>query len=133
MRRLLCLLGLVLAAAAFGACGSDDEQEAPAQGDDAADTRLRVEVTGASAQPIQMQLVCDGECDVAALRKIVADAGTAERACTLQYGGPEKATVTGTVEGEKVDLQLDRADGCGIADYEALFAAFGREAPIARG
>ena len=133
MRRLLCLLALVLAAAAFGACGSDDEQESPAQGDDAADTRLRVEVTGASAQPIQMQLVCDGECDVAALQKIVADADAEERACTLQYGGPEKATVTGTLEGEEVDLQLDRADGCGIADYEALFAAFGREPPIARG
>ena len=80
-----------------------------------------------------MQLVCDGECDVAALRKIVAEAGDEKRACTLQYGGPEKATVTGTLEGEEVDLQLDRADGCGIADYEALFAAFGREPPIARG
>ena len=129
MRRLLCLLGLVFAAV-LGACGSD-EHEAPAQQRDGDDTRLRVEVTEAGPQPIQMQLVCDGTCDVAALEKVVAGSGDTERVCTLQYGGPEKAKVTGTLEGEPVELELDRADGCGIAEYESLFAAFGREPPIA--
>ena len=54
-----------------------------------------------------------------------------QRACTQQYGGPEKAHVTGTLEGRAVDVTLTRADGCGIADYEALFAALGRKPPLA--
>jgi hypothetical protein len=39
--------------------------------------------------------------------------------------------VTGTVDGGPVDVTLARSDGCGIAAYEALFAAFGREPPLA--
>ena len=39
--------------------------------------------------------------------------------------------MTGTVEGEPVDVTLARTDGCGIAAYEALFTSFGRQPPIA--
>ena len=112
---------------AFAACG-DDEQEA---GQPADATRLQVQVTEAGPEPIEMQLVCSGRCDIEQVRSTIAAAQDEERACTLQYGGPEKAHVTGTVEGKAVDVTIDRADGCGIADYEALFAAFGREPPLA--
>ena len=49
----------------------------------------------------------------------------------MQYGGPEKAHMTGTLEGKPVDVEVTRSDGCGIADYEALFAALGRNPPLA--
>ena len=39
--------------------------------------------------------------------------------------------MTGTLQGRPVDVTLDRADGCGIAAYEDLFAVFGRKPPIA--
>jgi len=39
--------------------------------------------------------------------------------------------VTGTLQGRPVDVTVARSDGCGIADYEALFAALGREPPLA--
>ena len=49
----------------------------------------------------------------------------------MQYGGPERAHMTGVLEGRSVDVTLTRSDGCGIADYEALFAALGRKPPLA--
>jgi hypothetical protein len=123
------LLILLLAALALAGCGDDAEQEAATPGEA---TRLRVQVTEAGPKPVEMQLVCSGRCDIEQLRSAIAGAQDDERACTLQYGGPEQAHVTGTVDGKPVDVTFDRADGCGIADYEALFAAFGREPPLAR-
>jgi hypothetical protein len=125
--RLLALL--LLCTFALAACG-DDEQEAPASADS---TRLQVRITDAGPEPIEMALVCDGDCDLEQARGAIAGAQDDQRACTLMYGGPERAHVTGTLAGEDVDVTIDRADGCGIADYEALFAAFGRQAPIKEG
>jgi len=123
------LAALLLCALALAACGDDGEREAAAPADD---TRLQVEVTGLGAEPTEMQLVCNGRCDIEQLRSAIAGVQDEERACTLQYGGPEKAHVTGTVEGREVDVTIDRADGCGIAAYEALFSAFDRQPPLKR-
>jgi hypothetical protein len=125
MRRLACLLPVLLLAVAFAACG-DEEDEAGAPADA---TELRVEVTKAASQPIRMTLRCGGDCDVAALQEALKE--DPERACTQQYGGPEQAHVTGTLDGRSVDVTVDRADGCGIAAYETLFTAFGRQPPLA--
>jgi hypothetical protein len=125
MRRLACLLPVLLAAATFAACGDDDEQTAAPFGG----TELRVEVTKAASRPINMTLRCGEGCDIAALRQALRE--DPERACTLQYGGPETAHVTGTLDGRPVDVTIDRADGCGIASYETLFTAFGRQPPLA--
>jgi hypothetical protein len=119
------LLPVLLLALVFAACGDDEEQTAAPFGG----TELRVEVTEAASQPINMTLRCGDDCDVAALRQALKQ--EPERACTLQYGGPEKAHVTGTLDGRPVDVTLDRADGCGIASYQALFTAFGRQPPLA--
>jgi type IV pilus biogenesis protein CpaD/CtpE len=126
--RLAAVLFAVLALT-LAACAEDDEREAGAPADA---TRLQVEITEAGPKPIQMQLVCSGRCDIEQLRSAIAGAQDEQRACTLQYGGPEKAHATGTVDGEPIDVTIDRADGCGIHDYDALFAAFGREPPLAR-
>ena len=125
MRRLAILLPALLLSAALAACGDDDERQASAPADA---TELRVEVTKAASQPIRMTLRCGGDCDVAALEKALEN--DPARACTQQYGGPEKARVTGTLDGKPVDVTLDRAEGCGTAAYETLFTAFGRQPPI---
>ena len=40
--------------------------------------------------------------------------------CTMMYGGPATAHVTGTWAGRPVDARFDRADGCQIARWDAL-------------
>ncbi|WP_320777909.1 SSI family serine proteinase inhibitor [Streptomyces sp. CRN 30] len=40
--------------------------------------------------------------------------------CTMQYGGPATARITGTWAGRAVDARFDRRDGCEIARWDAL-------------
>lgn len=40
--------------------------------------------------------------------------------CTMQYGGPATAHITGTWAGRPVDARFDRRDGCEIARWDAL-------------
>jgi hypothetical protein len=133
MRRFARLLPALLAATALAACGADDEQAAsPAPADT---TQLRVQVTGAGPDPVSVELSCGGAepCDESRLHKLsgVVKPDDPARACTQQYGGPERAHVTGTLAGRPVDATVTRENGCGIADYEALFSALGRKPPLA--
>ena len=43
-------------------------------------------------------------------------------ACTEIYGGPETATVTGTIDGRRVDASFSRTDGCQIHRWDAAGA-----------
>jgi hypothetical protein len=43
-------------------------------------------------------------------------------ACSMIYGGDQKATVTGTFEGRRVDTSFGRADGCEVARWGAVSA-----------
>ena len=38
--------------------------------------------------------------------------------CTMQYGGPDQAQITGTHEGRRVWIRLGLADGCQIARFK---------------
>lgn len=48
----------------------------------------------------------------------------ADRMCTQQYGGPERARITGVWRGKPVDARFNRTDGCQIARWNALGAVF---------
>jgi hypothetical protein len=50
---------------------------------------------------------------------VLTEAPAADEICTMQYGGPETATVTGTLGGEQVDASFSRTDGCNIARFDA--------------
>jgi hypothetical protein len=41
------------------------------------------------------------------------------RPCTQQYGGPQKATVTGVVDGVAVESSFARTNGCEISAWDA--------------
>ena len=45
-----------------------------------------------------------------------------ERMCTEVYGGPQLAQITGTLDGAPIDTTIDRANGCGIDDWDRLLA-----------
>ena len=40
--------------------------------------------------------------------------------CTEIYGGPQHASINGTIEGVPVDIDVDRKDGCGIDTWQQL-------------
>ncbi|WP_240721404.1 SSI family serine proteinase inhibitor [Pseudarthrobacter sp. NamE5] len=42
-----------------------------------------------------------------------------DQACTQQYGGPQKATVNGVVDGIPVEASFSRTDGCEISSWDA--------------
>jgi len=133
MRRLAALLPAVLAATAVAACGSGEERPAATP---PATTQLHVEVTGVGTGAISVELRCGAAdpCEQRTLDQLarVVKPDDPAQACTLQYGGPERAHLTGTLEGKRVDVTVGRANGCEIADYEALFEALGRKPPTAR-
>ena len=48
----------------------------------------------------------------------------ADAACTMQYGGDQKVTVTGIVNKKKVSATFNRSGGCEIARYDAAEPLF---------
>lgn len=46
-------------------------------------------------------------------------------ACTEIYGGPQTATVTGTLRGERVAAEFSRTDGCQVDRWDAHAALLG--------
>lgn len=42
-----------------------------------------------------------------------------DQACTMQYGGPQEAAVTGVVDGQPVETVFTLRDGCEIAAWNA--------------
>ena len=47
------------------------------------------------------------------------------QACTEQYGGPQKATVTGIVDGTPLDVTFARTNGCEISAWNAAQTILG--------
>jgi hypothetical protein len=45
-----------------------------------------------------------------------------DQVCTEEYGGPDVATITGTIDERQVDTTVDRTNGCGISDWDELLA-----------
>ena len=107
----------LLAVAASG-CGGDGDE--PGAGEDAA-TSLEVTLdadgsTGGGA-PLTEELECPGADGCEALEGVSAadfEPVGPNQACTEIFGGPETATIEGTLEGEEVEATLTRANGCEI-------------------
>ncbi|MBW0104168.1 hypothetical protein I4I78_17235 [Pseudonocardia sp. KRD-291] len=95
-------------------------------------SRLQVIVAGSGAHDGTVTLDCtdDADDDRAAcerLDELARTGGTAafepvpaDAMCTMQFGGPETAEITGTWGGRPVDASFARSGGCEIARWEAL-------------
>ncbi|VXC24699.1 Subtilisin inhibitor-like [Arthrobacter sp. 9V] len=53
-----------------------------------------------------------------------------DQACTMQYGGPATAKVTGSVDGKEVTASFKRTDGCQIALWDAAKSVLGSDGGI---
>lgn len=113
---------VVLAALAFVAgCGEDDSEQ-PAQAPQLADLTVTVN-DGAKTKTAQVRCTAASDSrECAAVTDIDAKwlkPTPGNRACTQQYGGPETATVKGTLRGKPVDAKFSRVNGCEIARWNA--------------
>jgi hypothetical protein len=115
-------LPLALICASLAACG--DEAKSADSGNV---TKLTVRVDGdgrGPTKPRTLELSCaegdKSEGCAAAAKLSAADLAPtpADTACTQIYGGPETATIKGTLNGEPVDATLNRTNGCEIKRWE---------------
>lgn len=58
-----------------------------------------------------------------AVQTRLVEGAPADRVCTEQYGGPDVAVITGTLDEQSVDTTVDRTNGCGIGDWDDLLGA----------
>jgi hypothetical protein len=124
---------VLAAVAALGACGSGDGSEP--SGAAPAASHLRIEVRAnpdaetevatldCPAEPRSSGFITDAQraCRVVEDNRDLLLHGPPDNImCTQQYGGPQKATISGTVDGKPVRLAVSREDGCAIATWDAL-------------
>src|SRR4051794_10351668 len=118
----------LLAAALLTACGSEKPAATPA----GTDLMVRVDQDGpkGAATPHTARVRCPGA-HCAAAQSLTARAFApipTGIACSMIYGGPETATVKGTLRGRPIDAQFSRTDGCQISRWrkvQTLLAAAG--------
>ncbi len=129
---------LVLALTACAAPAGDDAGAGnpgdPSAGEDIAqaDDDLQLTVDPGDGSPVvEWTLSCTGVVQgshpapedacahLAGMSEPFAPLG-AETVCTQQFGGPQTARVIGRWDGDPVDLELSRSDGCRIAQWDSL-------------
>jgi hypothetical protein len=116
-----CLAGLALAG-----CGSDEEEPA-APSAALADLTVTLDRDGkGGAAPVQTRVECADAADSAVCRAVAElepadfEPVPRETACTQQYGGPQTATVQGTLRGEPIDARFSRTNGCEISRWRTV-------------
>jgi hypothetical protein len=124
--------------------GADDTSLPPPIGNGGGDQAIgtiEVLITHPEADPVAYTIGCLGDAfpvtpevpgidgaaacqrlgDPAVLDRLVSGP-PADQICTDIYGGPDVAEITGELDGAPIDATVDRADGCGIADWDDLLA-----------
>ncbi len=115
-------LALIAAVVLLGtsACGSDEPSPASSGSSDLADLTVTVDDGDKATPPKTLTLTCKAPTDStacgAAAGVSAADlAPTPDgTACTQIFGGPETATIKGTIRGDAVNASFSRQDGCEI-------------------
>ena len=128
----LLLIGLAGCAAPAGGSAASGSSSAPSASDGSSADDLLIELNRGDGTEIERYtLVCgaapEGDHpDPAAACAHLAGVDDpfaplpTDSVCTEQYGGPETARFTGTWQGEPVDAEFSRTDGCHISQWEAL-------------
>jgi hypothetical protein len=110
--------------------GGSDGSPGPAGGGPAG-TELTISVSAdEGAAPMTYALTCDppggdhpnpqAACETLGSLEAPFALAPAGALCTQVYGGPQTATVTGTLDGEEVTAMFSRTDGCEIARWDSL-------------
>lgn len=140
------LLPILVAAAVLAGCGGDDGADVTPPDEPIGGpypvADLEITVTHPDRDDLQYRVVCLGDtatvtgdegavdeadaclalADPDVVQRLV-DGPPDDRVCTEQYGGPDVATITGTIDDAPVDTMVDRVNGCGISEWDVLLAA----------
>jgi hypothetical protein len=123
--QLLASLALLLLATACGSDGSADTRTALTivywedgqRPDDSVTWSLECEpATGSHPDPAAACTALDS------VDRSVFEPVPDDTACTEIFGGPQRAEITGTLDGEPVDATFTRANGCEIERWDTLEA-----------
>jgi hypothetical protein len=130
---------VLLAASALGAaaCGDDDGGASGGGANGQAQAELSVVVEHPDVDTVRYTIECgvdgaslrgddvdvDAEAACLALAegtvvRLLVHGPPEDQVCTEIYGGPDVATITGTLGGESVDRRIDRVNGCGITTWD---------------
>ena len=146
------ILAFTAAALLLAGCADSNPGSAPSSSSPASSPSASTS-SPAAATSLSVELMADGEAvtdtwtlecdgatpagesaapDPAAACAALAENGTglfaepgSDVACTMQYGGPQRAAVSGTVDGEAVEAEFAASDGCQISRWEALSGLLG--------
>ena len=117
------IVAALAALALIAGCGEDDDAQ-PASAA-LADLTVEIDRDGEGGQePRTVTVRCDAPEDSAVCRALAQvkpetfEPVSRGVACTQQYGGPETATITGTLRGEQVDAEFSRNNGCEISRWQ---------------
>ncbi|HUH07043.1 MAG TPA: hypothetical protein VML96_04455 [Egibacteraceae bacterium] len=142
------ILALAVAALMLTAgCGAGAQPAAPDGGDGSTEDRVTAQLRpGPQDQELEYTLICGDQPEVqgdhgsrvadpalacealsASADRLILLTATPEpdEICTEIYGGDQQATITGTVEGQAIEAELSRVNGCRIADWDALLPLLG--------
>jgi hypothetical protein len=120
MPRAFLALAVIAAAFALAACGSDKSSGS-----------TDVVVTVAAPKIVKRHIRCPGAPECARLAKLtVSDFNRPKNAaCTQQFGGDWKATVTGTLHGRPLAANFMLTNGCEISRWQRFAWLLGKRAP----
>jgi hypothetical protein len=118
---------VVVALVALGACGSETQHEEAAP---ATEFRIIVWPSGRGGEAMEARLTCDpaagshprpsAACAVLARERGALDPVPPDAICTQEFGGPDEAEVTGTIEGARLEATFTKRNGCEIDRWERL-------------
>lgn len=130
----LALLVLALAACAGGETAFPEaDLTVTVEHPDFDAVTYEISCTGDTATIVGIDLDAEEACTALsepAVQSRLIDGPPAGQACTEIYGGPDTASITGTLDGDPISAEVDRSNGCGIADWDELLAGI---LPAARG
>jgi hypothetical protein len=120
MPRAFLALAVVATSFALVACGSDNSSGS-----------TDIVVTVAAPKIVKRQIRCPGAPECARLAKLtVSDFNRPKNAaCTQQFGGDWKATVTGTLHGRPLAANFMLTNGCEISRWQRFAWLLGKRAP----
>lgn len=146
----LPIVAATIMVVALASCGGGSDEPIPVEpdggiGDGAgpppgtgADVDLEITIDHPDVDAYAYRIICDGEtatiegsdaidaeeaCNQLSQESVqerLAEGPPADRVCTEIYGGPDTATIVGSIDGRSVDTVFDRVNGCGIAEWDEL-------------